>query len=108
MKDLTIIHRLAETIETRKSSDSDSSYVAKLLSGEHDQLLKKVAEEAAEVLLASKDGDKAHITYEVADLWFHCLILLAKHDIGPEGVLAELERREGVSGRDEKASRKLG
>ena len=66
MKDLTIIHRLAETIEARKSSDSDSSYVAKLLSGEHDQLLKKVVEEAAEVLLASKDGDKAHITYAVS------------------------------------------
>jgi len=68
MKDLTIIHRLAETIEKRKSSDSDSSYVAKLLPGEHDQLLKKVAEEATEVLLASKDENKAHITYEVADL----------------------------------------
>jgi phosphoribosyl-ATP pyrophosphohydrolase len=108
MKDLTIIHRLAETIETRKNSDSGSSYVAKLLSGGHDELLKKIAEEAAEVLLASKDGNKAHITHEVADLWFHCLILLAQHDIGPEDVLAELERREGVSGIDEKASRKSG
>ena len=108
MKDLTIIHRLAETIETRKNSGSDSSYVSTLLSGEHDQLLKKVSEEAAEVLLASKDSDKAHITYEVADLWFHSLVLLAKHDIGPEDVLAELERREGVSGIDEKASRKSG
>ena len=108
MKDLTIIHRLAETIEKRKDSDSSSSYVAKLLSGEHDELLKKIAEEAAEVLLASKDSNKVHITHEVADLWFHCLILLAQHDIGPEDVLAELERREGVSGLDEKASRKSG
>lgn len=108
MKDLTIIHRLAETIEMRKNSDSDSSYVAKLLSGEHDKLLKKIAEEAAEVLLASKDGNKAHIVHEVADLWFHCLILLAQHGVGPKDVLAELERREGMSGIHEKASRKLG
>ena len=108
MKDLTIIHRLAETIEKRKNSDSDSSYVAKLLSGGHDELLKKIAEEAAEVLLASKDGSKAHITHEVADLWFHCLILLAQHGVGPKDVLAELERREGVSGIHEKTSRKLG
>ena len=106
MKDLTIIHRLTETIKMRKNSDPGSSYVAKLLSGEHDKLLKKITEEATEVLLASKDRNKAHITHEVADLWFHCLILLAQHDIGPEDVLAELERREGVSGIDEKASRK--
>lgn len=106
MKDLTIIHRLAETIKKRKNSDSDSSYVAKLLSGGDDELLKKIAEEAAEVLLASKDGNKVHITHEIADLWFHCLVLLAQHDIGPEDVLAELVRREGVSGIDEKASRK--
>ena len=105
MKDLTIILRLAETIEKRKNSNSDSSYVAKLLSGGEDELLKKIAEESAEVLLASKDGNKVHITHEVADLWFHCLILLAQHDIGPEDVLAELVRREGVSGIDEKASR---
>tara|TARA_Y100001936_G_scaffold254062_1_gene324280 strand:- start:1671 stop:1997 length:327 start_codon:yes stop_codon:yes gene_type:complete len=107
MKELNIISRLADTIEQRKRSNSDRSYVAKLLSGEHDQLLKKVSEEAAEVLLASKDGDKVHITYEVADLWFHCLVLLAKHNIGPEEVLSELERREGVSGIDEKMLRKL-
>ena len=107
MKELNIISRLADTIEQRKRSNSDRSYVAKLLSGEHDQLLKKVSEEAAEALLASKDGDKVHITYEVADLWFHCLVLLAKHNIGPEEVLSELERREGVSGIDEKMLRKL-
>jgi phosphoribosyl-ATP pyrophosphohydrolase len=108
MKDLTIIPRLAETIETRKHFDADSSYVAKLLCAGHDEILKKIAEEAAEVLLASKDGDKSHITRETADLWFHCLILLAHHGLGPEDVLVELERREGVSGIDEKASRKLG
>ena len=108
MKDLTIIHRLAETIEIRKNSKSERSYVAKLLSSEDDELLKKIAEEASEVLLASKDGNKEHITHEIADLWFHCLILLAHHDLRPEDVLIELERREGVSGIEEKASRRLG
>ena len=108
MKDLTIIHRLANIIEARKDSDPEHSYVAKLLSDGNDELLKKIVEEASEVLLASKDGDKAHITHEVADLWFHCLILLAHHGLSPEDVLVELERREGVSGIDEKASRKLG
>ncbi len=108
MKDLTIVHRLAETIEKRKGFDSDSSYVAKLLCGGRDGILKKIAEEATEVLLASKDGDKLHITRETADLWFHSLILLAHHGLGPDDVLDELERREGISGIDEKASRKTG
>ncbi|TDI79389.1 MAG: phosphoribosyl-ATP diphosphatase [Betaproteobacteria bacterium] len=108
MKDLTIIHRLAETIEIRKSFDPNNSYVAKLLCGGRNEILKKIAEEAAEVLLASKDGDKLYITRETADLWFHCLILLAHHGLGPDDVLDELERREGVSGIDEKASRKTG
>lgn len=108
MKELTIIHRLAKTIELRKNSDVDSSYVAKLLTGKHEELLKKIAEEATEVILASKDGNKKHITHEVADLWFHCLILLAHHDLKPDNILVELERREGISGINEKASRKLG
>ncbi|MBL80175.1 MAG: phosphoribosyl-ATP diphosphatase [Nitrosomonadaceae bacterium] len=108
MKELNIISRLANTIEKRKASNSDGSYVVELLSGKQDQLLRKISEEATEVLLASKDGDKAHITYEMADLWFHCLVLLAKHNIRPEDVLSELERREGVSGIEEKASRKPG
>ncbi|MEE8222076.1 MAG: phosphoribosyl-ATP diphosphatase [Nitrosomonadaceae bacterium] len=108
MKDLTIVHRLAETIEIRKNFDSDSSYVAKLLCGGRDEILKKIAEETAEVLLASKDGDKLQITRETADLWFHSLILLAHHGLGPDDVLDELERREGISGIDEKASRKTG
>ena len=108
MKDLTIIHRLAETIETRKKFKADNSYVAKLLCGGRDEVLKKIAEETAEVLLASKDGDKLHITREMADLWFHCMILLAHHGLGPDDVLDELEQREGISGIDEKASRITG
>lgn len=108
MKDLTIIHRLAETIETRKDFKADNSYVAKLLCGGRDEVLKKIAEETAEVLLASKDGDKLHIKREMADLWFHCMILLAHHGLGPDDVLDELEQREGTSGIDEKASRITG
>ena len=105
---LNTLRRLAQTIESRKGADPAASYVAKLLHGGRDEILKKIAEEAAETLLASKDGDKLHIVRETADLWFHCLVLLAHHDLGPDDVLNELQRREGVSGIDEKASRKAG
>jgi len=105
MIDATILRRLAEVIAARKGADPEHSYVANLLAKGHDALLKKVAEEAAETLLASKDGDKLHIVRETADLWFHCLILLAWHGLGPDDVLAELRRREGISGIDEKKSR---
>ena len=90
----------------RKQADPSSSYVASLFAKGQDAVLKKVAEEAAETLLASKDGDKLQIVRETADLWFHCLVLLAWHGLGPDDVLAELRRREGISGIDEKASRK--
>ncbi len=106
MTDTTILHRLAETIEARKTADASSSYVAKLLHGGQDKILKKIAEESAETLMASKDGDTNQVIYETADLWFHCLILLAHHGLTPDDVLQELERREGVSGIVEKASRK--
>lgn len=90
----------------RKQADPASSYVASLFAQGQDAVLKKVAEEAAETLLASKDGDKLHVVRETADLWFHCLVLLAWHGLGPDDVLAELRRREGISGIDEKAARK--
>lgn len=106
MTDTMILRRLAETIEARKAADANSSYVAKLLHGGQDKILKKIAEESAETLMASKDGDKNQVIYETADLWFHCLVLLAYHGLTPEDVLQELERREGVSGIVEKASRK--
>ena len=102
----TILHRLGETIESRKTADSGSSYVAHLLHGGQEKILKKIIEESAETLMASKDGDAQHVVRETADLWFHCLVLLAHHGMGPDDVLQELERREGVSGVDEKASRK--
>ena len=106
MIDAAILKRLAEAIEARKTADPATSYVAQLLAKGHDAILKKVAEEAAETLLAAKDGDKLHLVRETADLWFHCLVLLAHHGLGPEDVLHELRRREGISGVDEKASRR--
>ena len=106
MIEAEILRRLGEAIVARKQADPSSSYVASLFAQGQDAVLKKVAEEAAETLLASKDGDKLHIVRETADLWFHCLVLLAWHGLGPDDVLAELRRREGISGIDEKASRK--
>ncbi len=106
MIDPTILQRLSATIAERKGAESASSYVAGLFGKGQDAILKKVAEEAAETLLASKDGDKLHVVRETADLWFHCLVLLAWHGLTSDDVLAELRRREGISGVDEKASRK--
>ena len=82
-----------------------SSYVAQLFAKGNDAILKKIGEEAAETLLAAKDGDKLHIVRETADLWFHTLVMLSFHGLGPDDVLAELRRREGISGVDEKAAR---
>lgn len=103
-----ILNRLAQTIEVRKQADVAGSYVAGLFAKGHDAILKKVAEEAAETLLAAKDGDRLHVVRETADLWFHSMVLLAWHGLGPEDVLAELRRREGISGIDEKNSRRDG
>ena len=100
-----VLARVAAVIETRKGADPAGSYVASLLASGEDRVLKKIGEEATETVLAAKDGDKIHLVAEVADLWFHCLVLLARHDLGPDDVLRELARREGVSGHAEKASR---
>ena len=101
-----ILDRLHATILSRKGADPASSYVAGLLAKGDDAILKKIGEEATETVIAAKDGDKLRITAEVADLWFHCLVLLARHGLGPEDVRAELLRREGTPGNVEKASRK--
>lgn len=106
MADKDVLLRLGETIAARKAAEAGSSYVASLLAKGEDAILRKVLEEAAETLLASKEGDKLHVVRETADLWFHTLVLLAWHGVGPADVLAELERREGVSGIAEKAARK--
>jgi len=100
------LERIAAVIESRKGKAPASSYVAGLLAAEEDAVLKKVGEEAVETLLAAKSGDRLHMVRETADLWFHCMILLARHGLGPGDVLAELHRREGIAGLDEKAARK--
>jgi len=98
--------RLAAVIESRKGGDPDKSYVARLFSKGGDAILKKIGEEATEVVMACKDGDRSKIVAEMADLWFHSMIALARFDLAPSDVLAELERRAGVSGLDEFAARK--
>ena len=100
-----ILERLARTIDARKGGDAEKSYVAKLLAADEDAVLKKIGEEATETVLAAKSGDRLHLVRETADLWFHCLILLSRHGLGPGDVLAELQRREGIPGLDEKAAR---
>ena len=97
--------RLAEVLESRKSADPQSSYVAKLYAKGMDSILKKVGEEAAETIIAAKDGDKEKIIYETADLWFHTLVMLAHAGLHPDDILNELARREGLSGLAEKAAR---
>ncbi|HEY5637338.1 MAG TPA: phosphoribosyl-ATP diphosphatase [Burkholderiales bacterium] len=99
------LERLAAVIEARKGADPAASYVAGLLARNEDALLKKIGEEATETVLAAKGGERLEIVRETADLWFHCMVLLARHGLGPEDVLAELRRREGISGIDEKAGR---
>ena len=104
----TVLERLAATIASRnpeKGGDPSSSYVARLLSRGPDAFLKKIGEEATEVVLAAKDGQADKIVYETADLWFHCLVMLEYYGVHPRQILAELARREGVSGITEKAGR---
>jgi phosphoribosyl-ATP pyrophosphohydrolase len=108
MADRDILERLALAIAARRDADPGSSYVASLNAKGLDQILKKVAEEAVETVIASKSGDRASIVHETADLWFHCLVMLAWHGVPLGDVLRELERREGRSGLDEKASRPQG
>lgn len=99
------LNRLAELLEQRKSADPQTSYVAKLYAKGMDSILKKVGEEATETILAAKNGDKEHLIYETADLWFHTLVMLAQAGLKPQDILDELARREGLSGLVEKASR---
>ncbi len=106
--------RLAQVVESRlprNGGDPEASYVARLLHKGPDAFLKKIGEEATEVVMAAKDadhgGDRKKIVYEVADLWFHCMIALAHYGLTPADVLAELERRAGTSGIEEKALRKV-
>lgn len=99
------LEKLAAVLEARKESDPDSSYVAGLYAKGLDAILKKIGEEATETVMAAKDGDAEKIVYEVADLWFHTLVLLASQGLKPQDVLQELEQRFGLSGLEEKARR---
>jgi phosphoribosyl-ATP pyrophosphohydrolase len=101
-----VLARLASVIESRRGGDPETSYVARLLARGTDPILKKIGEEATETVMAAKDGDRERIVAETADLWFHCLVMLAHFDIAPSRVLDELVRREGLSGLDEFAARK--
>jgi phosphoribosyl-ATP pyrophosphohydrolase len=99
------LFKLAEVLEARKQQTPDQSYVAKLYAKGVDAILKKIGEESTETVLAAKGGESEQIVYEMADLWFHCMVLLAYQNLGPADVLKELERRFGVSGLEEKAAR---
>jgi phosphoribosyl-ATP pyrophosphohydrolase len=104
----TVLSRLADVLDSRRpdlGGDPQASYVARLLSKGQDAILKKVGEESTELVMASKDGQPERIVSEMADLWFHCLVLLTHHGLRPQAVLNELDRREGTSGLAEKASR---
>lgn len=112
MSQKTILQQLDDVLEARKAESADSSYVASLYAKGTEKILKKISEESLEVAMAAKDHehsksqqDKDHLIYEVADLWFHSLVLLAHKDIDSNAITTELQRRFGLSGHDEKASR---
>ncbi|MCE1185622.1 MAG: phosphoribosyl-ATP diphosphatase [Rhodocyclales bacterium] len=105
MIDIEVLHRVSETLAARKEASPESSYVSSLFHKGTDAICKKVAEEAAETIMAAKDKDMLHLVWEVTDLWFHSMILLAHHGLSVDDVLAAFRRREGVSGIDEKNSR---
>ncbi|AHK78050.1 phosphoribosyl-ATP pyrophosphatase [Ectothiorhodospira haloalkaliphila] len=105
MSDDRVLEQLAQVLESRKGADASSSYVASLYAKGLDSILKKVGEEATETVVAAKNGEPDQLVHEMADLWFHSLVLLAHQGLGPQQVLAELERRFGLSGLEEKASR---
>ena len=105
MQNYEVLKEISDVIEVRKQAAAESSYVSQLMHKGEDAILKKVIEEAGEVLMASKDGDKLHLIKEVADVCFHSMVLFGYHGLRAEDVLMELQRRQNISGIDEKASR---
>lgn len=101
-----VLRKLADAIDSRKDADANESYVARLFSLGADAMLKKIGEEATEVVLAAKDGASERIVAETADLWFHCMVMLSHYGLRPEDVLGELEKRAGTSGIEVQALRK--
>ncbi|MBT0962654.1 phosphoribosyl-ATP diphosphatase [Denitromonas iodatirespirans] len=108
MIDIEVLHRVAATLAERKAASPDASYVSSLYAKGTDAICKKVAEEAAETIMAAKDGNRLHLVWEVTDVWFHTMVLLSHFGLTVDDVLAEFRRREGVSGIDEKKSRTAG
>ena len=100
-----LLHRLSETLASRRNADPETSYTAQLLAGGPDSILKKIGEECAELIMAGKEGKRLKIVWESTDVIYHVLVLLAFYGLGVEDVLQELRRREGISGIDEKKSR---
>mgnify|MGYP001069786564 CR=1 FL=1 len=105
MIDADVLLRLSQTLRERQEAPPTSSYVSQLYQKGTEAILKKVMEEATEVVMAAKDGDCLHLVWEVTDLWFHTMVLLTHMGLSIEDVLAEFRRREGVSGIDEKRAR---
>ena len=105
MSNKQTLQKLAEILEQRKMAEADESYVASLYHSGLDKILEKVSEEANETVEAAKEDDTEHLVYEVADLWFHCMVLLAHKNLSHEDVLHELDKRFGISGLQEKAQR---
>lgn len=102
-----VLVELENVLKQRLEADAGESYVASLYAKGLDTILKKVGEEATETVIAAKDGDAQQIIYEMADLWFHCMVLLTQQGLSHEQVLEELARRFGLSGLEEKAARKI-
>src|SRR5664279_5099553 len=100
-----ILHRLSETLLSRRNADPETSYTASLFANGPDSILKKIGEECAELIMASKDGKRLNIVWESTDVIYHVMVLLAFYGMGIEDVSQEMRRREGVSGIDEKKSR---
>lgn len=100
-----VLKQLSQILEQRKQESAEKSYVASLYAKGLDSILKKIGEEATETVIAAKNGEKNQLIYETADLWFHCMVLLAHQGLEPDDVLQELQRRFGLSGLEEKAQR---
>ena len=100
-----ILHRLSETLATRRHADPEKSYTASLFAEGPDSILKKIGEECAELIMAGKEGNKLHVVWESTDVLYHVMVLLAFNGLSIDDVLQEMRRREGISGVDEKKSR---
>lgn len=100
-----VLQRLSETLLSRRSADPETSYTAQLLSKGPDAILKKIGEETAELIMAGKEGNRLHVVWEVTDVWFHTMVLLAHFGLSVDDIYQELRRREGISGVDEKKAR---